>query len=189
VLRVFQESATVVAAGDMLLEVGDPADLEVEVDVLSQDAVKVRPGAKASLEHWGGDAPLEGTVRLVEPSAFTKISALGVEEQRVNVIIDFAGPRDGRINLGDAFRVEARIVVWEEPLVVKVPTSALFRTGEAWTVFVVRQDRVELRRTQIGQRNEIEAQVLDGLEVDDRVVLHPSDKLRDGVRIAERLFD
>ena len=189
VLRVFQESATVVNAGAELLEVGDPTDLEVEVDVLSSDAVKIRPNARVVLEQWGGSEPLEGKVLLVEPSAFTKISALGVEEQRVNVIIELVTPAKDRGSLGDAFRVEARIVIWEGDQILKVPTSALFRTGQQWTVFVTNSNRVLLRPVEIGQRNDLEAQVLSGLSEGDRVVMHPSDKLQDGVRIEERQLE
>ena len=135
VLRVLQESAAVVNAGTPLLELGDPLDLEVEVDVLSRDAVKIHPGARVLLEHWGGDKVLQGRVRLVEPSGFTKISTLGVEEQRVNVIVDFVDPPEARTTLGDGFRVEARIVIDEANDVLKVPTSALFRVGKQSAVF------------------------------------------------------
>ncbi len=189
VLRVLQESSTVVNAGAELLEVGDPTDLEIEVDVLSSDAVKIPPGARVSLEQWGGPEPLQGKVLLVEPSAFTKISALGVEEQRVNVIIELDEPYAKRPSLGDAFRVEARIVVWESSQVLKVPTSALFRTGQDWTVFVVRKGRATLRQVEIGQRNDLEAEVISGLEEGEQVILHPSDKLRDGVRVEQRQLD
>jgi HlyD family secretion protein len=180
VLRVFQESSAVVLAGARLLELGDPTDLEVEVDVLSGDAVKIKPGAKVFLEHWGGDAPLRGRVRLVEPSGFLKISALGVEEQRVNVIVDFAEPVAKRPTLGDAFRIEARIVIWESDDVLKLPVGALFREGDDWAVFVVADGRTKLRRVKIGQRNDLEAEVTDGLSPNTKVIVHPSDKVRDG---------
>jgi HlyD family secretion protein len=149
VLRLFQESAAVVAAGTQLLEIGDPLDLEIEIDVLSRDAVRIDPGAPVLLEQWGGDRPLNGEVRLVEPSGFTKISTLGVEEQRVNVIVDFVDPPAQRTSLGDGFRVEARIVVAEAEDVLKVPTTALFRVGDDWAVFrvvdgVARQQIVKL---------------------------------------------
>jgi HlyD family secretion protein len=180
VLRVFQESSAVVSAGARLLELGDPTDLEVEIDVLSADAVKIKPGAKVFLEHWGGDAPLLGRVRLVEPSGFLKISALGVEEQRVNVIVDFAEPVEKRPTLGDAFRVEARIVIWQGDDVLKLPVGALFREGDDWAVFVVTDGRAKLRRVKIGQRNDLEAEVTDGLAPETKVIVHPSDKVRDG---------
>lgn len=185
VLRVFQESATVVAAGTPLLEVGNPENLEVEVDVLSSDGVKIRPHAKVWLEQWGGDEALEGTVRLVEPSAFTKVSALGVEEQRVNVIIDLR-PGQQASTLADGFRVEARIVIWEQDHVLQVPTGALFRRGDDWAVFVAEQDSAVLRTIRIGHRNSLSAEVLDGLREGEAVILHPSDKVRDGVGIRHR---
>lgn len=186
VLRVFQESAAVVSAGTPLIEIGDPADLELVVDVLSSDAVPIRPGAEASLEQWGGDEPLHGRVRLVEPAAFTKISALGVEEQRVSVIIDLTDPAEARQGLGDAFRIEARITVWDEPSVLRVPTGALFRDAESWAVFAVREGRAHLQRVQIGQRNGEQAQVLDGLGEGDEVVVYPSDRVQEGVKIEPR---
>jgi HlyD family secretion protein len=186
VLRVFQESATIVTPGTELLELGDPTDLEVEVDVLSNDAVRVIPGAKVLLEHWGGEKPLEGVVRLVEPAAFTKVSALGVEEQRVNVIVDLVDPPEQRPTLGDGYRVEARIVVWADATVKKVPTSALFRDGNLWSVFAVVADHVEQREVVVGEQNGLEAQILEGLSVGDRIVLHPSDKLDSGTLVAIR---
>lgn len=186
VLRVLQESATVVTPGEPLLELGDPQDLEVVVDVLSSDAVKIQPGAKVFLEHWGGDVPLIGTVRLVEPSGFTKISALGVEEQRVNVIIDFNDPPETRQTLGDGFRVEARVVVWEMSDVLKVPVGALFRSDDDWTVFVIEDGTAQLRRIGVGRRNGFEGQILDGLQEGEQVVLHPSDQIADGVTVFVR---
>jgi HlyD family secretion protein len=186
VLRVFQESEATLTTGARLLEVGDPTDLEVEVDVLSADAVKIAPGAKAILEHWGGAEPLSGTVRLVEPSAFTKVSALGVEEQRVNVVIDIRDPLDQRKSLGDAFRVEAKIVVWETKECLKVRAGALFRRGGDWAVFVVEGSRAKLRTVRIGRSNGIETEVLDGLREGDVVILHPSDRVADGTRVQAR---
>lgn len=184
VLRVMQESAGVVSAGTELLELGDPADLELVIDVLSTDAVAIRPGAEVLIEHWGGEKTLTGTVRLVEPQAFTKISALGVEEQRVNVIVDLLDPRDQWAALGDGYRIEARIVVWEQNNVLRVPTSALFRHGDDWAVYMVVADRAQLRVIRIGRRNADYAQVLAGLEAGDLVILHPSDKIRDGVAVS-----
>jgi HlyD family secretion protein len=186
VLRVFEESATVVRAGQPLLELGDPVDIEVEVDVLSTDAVKIRPGAKALLEQWGGERALEATVRLVEPSAFTKISALGVEEQRVNVILDLDSQLHARHALGDGFRVEARIVIWERDDVLRVPTGALFRQDDDWAVFLVHDDQALLRPVLIGHRNSLYAEVLEGLEEGDRVILHPSDQVQDGIHVQVR---
>ena len=182
VLRVHEESERIVAAGTPLLEVGDPGDIEVVVDVLSADAVRIRPGAPVAIEDWGGEQPLEARVRLVEPSGFTKVSALGVEEQRVNVVADFV---DGPGALGDGYRVEARVVVWEAPDVVRVPGSALFRRGDAWHVFVVERGTARLRRVEVGHRGSFEAELLAGLEPGERVVLHPSDRVQDGVRVRE----
>jgi HlyD family secretion protein len=186
VLRVLQESSAVVTAGTALLELGDPRDLEAEVDVLSRDAVKIKPGARVLLEHWGGDHVLQGRVRLVEPSGFTKISTLGVEEQRVNVIVDFVDPPEARAELGDGFRVEARIVIDEAADVVKVPTSALFRVGKDSAVFKVNDDVVHRQIVKIGRQNGLEAEVIEGLSPGDRVVIHPSDQVEDGVRVRQR---
>lgn len=185
-LRVFQESATVVSAGTRLLEVGDPRDLEVEIDVLSSDAVRIKPGNKVLLEHWGGDTPLEARVRVVEPAAFLKVSALGVEEQRVLVIADFVGSAEQRRGLGDGYRVEARIITSEAADVLKVPIGSLFREQGRWAVFVEQNGRAVLRYVEIGRRNNAEAEVLEGMVDGDRLLLHPSDKIRDGVRVRGR---
>jgi len=186
VLRVIQESSTVVSPGLPLLELGDPSQMEVEVDVLSADAAMILPGARVWLDQWGGARPLEARVRLVEPSGFTKISALGVEEQRVNVIADFVVPIDQRAQLGDAFRVEAKIVVWESDHALKVPAGSLFRQGPSWAVYLVEGRFVERREVTIGRNNGVEAEVLEGLKEGDRVVLHPSDKLQNGSYIVSR---
>lgn len=186
VLRVLQESTAVVQAGTPLIEVGDPTDLEVVVDVLSRDAVTIRSGARVVLEHWGGDQPLHGRVRIVEPAAFTKISALGVEEQRVNIVIDLTDPLELRAGLGDSYRVEAGIVVWEEQDVLKVPTGALFRHAQSWAVFALEDGAAVMRDVTIGRRSSTEAQVLSGLQRSDRVVLFPSDRVRQGARIQAR---
>lgn len=186
VLRVIQKSEAVVNAGTPLVELGDPRDLEVIVDVLSSDAVAIRPGAEVSLEDWGGEEPIRGLVRLVEPAAFTKISALGVEEQRVNVVIDFAEPPEARRGLGDAYRVEARIVIWEGTDVLKAPAGAVFRDAESWAVFAIESGRAVLRHIDIGKRTGREVQALSGLEEGDRVVVYPGDRVRDGVRVRTR---
>ena len=187
VLRVFQESSTVVPAGARLMEVGDPLDLEVAVDVLSTDAVKISPGADVRLDHWGGEGPLHGRVRLVEPSAFTKVSALGVEEQRVFVIIDFTEPPEKRQTLGDAYRVEARITIWEGKDVVKIPAGALFRNGKnTWSVFVAEDGVARSRDVERGRSNGIETEITAGIASGDQVILHPSDKIADGVKILAR---
>ncbi|MCA9289591.1 MAG: HlyD family efflux transporter periplasmic adaptor subunit [Phycisphaerales bacterium] len=186
VLRVFQESAGVVAAGAPLVEIGDPTDLELVADVLSTDAVGIRPGAPVRLEHWGGEATLHGRVRLVEPAAFTKVSALGVEEQRVNVVIDFVDPPAARAGLGDAYRVEVRIVVWEADDVLTVPTAALFRHADSWAVYGIRDGRVVQRDVTIGRRNALQAQVLGGLAAGETVIVFPGDAVRPGVRVQPR---
>jgi HlyD family secretion protein len=186
VLRVFQESAAVVTPSTRLLELGDPNDLECEVDVLSHDAVKIGPGTKVLLEHWGGDKPLHGLVRVVEPAGFLKISALGVEEQRVWVIVDFVDPLEKRRRLGDGYRVEARFIVWEQDNVLKVPAGAVFRRGDDRAVYRVTDGKAELRPVRIGQNNGIEAEVLEGLEEGAQVIVHPSDKIKDGVALAPR---
>jgi HlyD family secretion protein len=186
VLRVFQESSGVVTAGTNLLELGDPTDLEVEIDVLSREAVEIKPNAAVLLEHWGGHAALHGRVRLVEPSAFTKISTLGVEEQRVNVIVDLIDPPQQRLELGDGFRVEARIVIAEATDVLKTPTSSLFRVGDEWAVFRVENGLARQRMVKLGVQNGLEAEVVEGLEEGDQVVTHPGDNITDGVKVKPR---
>ncbi|MEX1027112.1 MAG: HlyD family efflux transporter periplasmic adaptor subunit [Candidatus Paceibacterota bacterium] len=186
VLRIHQESAAIVQAGTTLLELGDPTDLEVVADVLSRDAVRIRAGAPVRLEQWGGDHNLQGRVRLVERSGFTKISALGVEEQRVNVIIDLTGSSDQRILLGDNFRVDCRIIVWQSDRVVWLPTSALFRVGDEWHVFRVEDRRAVLTPVQIGQDNGLQAEVVEGIAVDTPVIVHPSDAIEDGAPVTQR---
>jgi len=173
----------VVAVGTPLLEIGDPGDLEVVVDLLSTDAVRVAPGAAVALEDWGGRAPLGGRVRRVEPSGFTKISALGVEEQRVNVIVDLVErPPEGFV-LGDGYRLEARIVVWQADDALQVPSSALFRRDGVWHVFRVEGGRARLRGVEVGERSASDAEVKAGLEAGDEVVLYPSDRVEEGVRV------
>ncbi|MGD9648933.1 MAG: efflux RND transporter periplasmic adaptor subunit, partial [Pirellulales bacterium] len=186
VLHVFEESAGVVPVGTELIEVGNPADLEIEIDVLSSDAVSIAPGAPVHLVHWGGEYPLAGQVRLVEPAAFTKVSALGVEEQRVDVVVDFTDPPEKRAALGDGFRVEARIVVWQGKDIVKVPASALFRQGDARAVYRVVDDRAVLTPIKVGHSNSQEYEVLEGLSEHDVVVVHPNDAVVDGVKITSR---
>lgn len=186
VLRVLQESAAVVTPGTPLLELGDPSDLEVEIDVLSREAVKIKPGDAVLLEHWGGARPLNGRVRLVEPSAFTKVSTLGVEEQRVYTIVDLVDPPDERASLGDGFRVEARIVIDQADGVLIVPTSALFRVGKENAVFVAKGGVAQQQIVQIGRQNGLEAEVLAGLNEGDQVVVHPSDQVEAGVAVRQR---
>lgn len=183
VLRVITESAGVVAAGAPLVEIGDPGALEIVLDLLSSDAVLVKAGAEAWIEQWGGEGRLDGRVRLVEPSGFTKVSALGVEEQRVNVVADFTGDAAERAALGDGYRVHARIVVWQKGDAIRVPLSALFRDGDRWAVFVVAADRAQKRIIEIGRRGDREAEVLSGLGEGDQVIIHPGDRLAPGARI------
>jgi HlyD family secretion protein len=187
VLRRFRESEAVVASGEPLVELADVANLEVVADYLSTDAVKIRPGMRALIDRWGGERPLEGTVRLIEPSGFMKISALGVEEQRVNVVIDLDDPREAWQALGDGYRVEARVVRWEAADVLTVPASALFRQGDGWAVYAIDADETaRLRAVVIGQQTGLEAEVVSGLSEGDRVVLHPSDRVAEGTLLASR---
>jgi HlyD family secretion protein len=185
VLKVLEENARVVTAGTALLEVGDPADLEVVIEVLSRDGATIEPGAKVEFEQWGRSEPLLGRVRLVEPAAFTKVSALGVEEQRVNVIADLVTPPDQRPGLGDHFRVEARIVIWEAADALKVPTGALFRRGDQWAAFVVADGRAHLRPVKSGRSSGSETQILEGLKAGDLVILYPGSRVQDGQRVKQ----
>ncbi len=180
VLRVMEESERIVTPGTPLVELGDPAALEIVVDVLSSDAVKIKPGAPVLVEDWGGDSALHARVRLIEPSGFTKLSALGVEEQRVNVIADFVEPPD---SLGDGFRVETRIVVWAGTDVLSVPASAVFRRGDGWSVFVVEGGVARQRDIVVGHRGSRRVEVLSGVQAGDTVIQHPSDQVRDGIRV------
>ena len=183
VLRVFQESSTVVQAGEPILEVGDAHDLEVVVDLLSTEAVRISPGDRVVIDQWGGDEPLSGQVRLIEPSAFTKVSALGIEEQRVNVLIDFDGAPDCLPNLGDGYRVETEIVEWESDDVLQVPAGALFREADSWAVYAVRGNRAVLTPITLGHRNDDAAEVLEGLNEEDRVILYPGNRVQDGIAV------
>ena len=183
VLRILEKSERVVAAGEPLLIVGDAHDLEIVIDFLSTEAVKIKPGMPVLIEGWGGEEPLQAKVRVVEPYAFTKISALGVEEQRVNVIADFIGSRDA---LADAYRVEARVVTWQADNVLKAPASALFRRQNGWAAFVPEDGRARLRTVETGQRTAFEVEVLSGLQAGERVILHPSNDIADGARVSVR---
>jgi HlyD family secretion protein len=186
VLRRLRESEAVVPAGEPLLEVGDPANLEIVADYLSADAVAMRPGMPVEIERWGGERPLSGRVRRVEPGGFLKISALGVEEQRVNVVIEFEDPRQAWAALGDGYRVEVRVVTWQGSDVIKVPGSALFRQGNGWAVFLVRGRSAELRTVEVGHRGELEAEIRSGLAPGDKVVVHPPDGLEPGAKLKPR---
>ena len=186
VLRRLRESEGPVVAGEPLVELGDPSDLEIVADYLSTDAVRIRPGSTVRIERWGGGGPLAGVVRRVEPAGFTKVSALGVEEQRVNVLVDFAGPAAERAALGDGYRVEVAAVLAERAMATKLPVSALFRHEGEWAVFAVEHGRARRRPVQIGERNPLEAELLGGLPDGAEVVLHPPDSLDDGSRIERR---
>lgn len=183
ILKVFQESERVVPAGFPLLEVGNATDIEARIEVLSRDAVVIEPGAAVTLHKWGGDQPLRGTVRVVEPAAFTKVSALGVEEQRVYVMVDLLAPPEERNTLGDSYRVEADIVVWSGQSVLKVPAGALFQSGDQWQTFVVEGGRARLRAVSVGHANGLETEIIGGLVEGDRVVVYPGDGLADGGRV------
>jgi HlyD family secretion protein len=186
VLRRVRQSESVVPAGEALVEIGNPSQLEIVSDLLSTDAVRVKAGARALIDQWGGGRTLEARVRRVEPSGFTKISALGVEEQRVNVILDFVDPAGAWQALGDAYRVEVRIVLWEAPSVPKVPTSALFRVGDEWAVYVIDGDRVRQTTIELGHQTGQEAELTSGPAEGTRVVVHPPDTLADGARVEPR---
>jgi HlyD family secretion protein len=187
VLQLFQKSEVVVQAGAHLVAVGDPkGDLEVVADLVSTDAVRVKPGDRVYVEQWGGSRPLLGRVRLVEPFGFLKVSALGVEEQRVNVRIDLVGDPATWSRLGHGYRVEVRIVTDTAPKVLRVPTSALFRDRDQWTVFVEDRDRARLRHLQLGLMNDRFAEVRGGLREGEAVVLFPAETIRDGTRLRQR---
>jgi HlyD family secretion protein len=182
VLRLLEQSERVMPAGTPVLEIGDCSALEVVLDVLTQDAVRIRAGAPVLLSATGGGDTLAARVRNVEPAAFTKVSPLGVEEQRVNVVVDVEGPAAG---LGDGFRVDARIVVWEGTDLLLVPSGALVRDPEGWTVYTVREGRARRVPLQVGERSGTAAEVRGGLREGDRVIVWPDDRIRDGVRVRD----
>jgi len=183
VLRVMQESERLVTAGFALLEVGDPTDLEARIEVLSRDGVAIQPGARVQLEQWGGPVALNARVRVVEPSAFTKVSALGVEEQRVYVIVDFTDPLEVRRSLGDNYRVEARIETWSGQNILKVPSGALFQRGAQWQTYVEEGKRAMLRTVRVGRSSGRETEILEGLSEGQNVVVYPGDQISNGSRI------
>jgi HlyD family secretion protein len=183
VLNVSQESETIVQPGTPILDLGDPGDVEIVVDVLSSDAVEIRPGAQVTIENWGGPNALEGRVRRVEPAAFTKISTLGVEEQRVNVLIDIVSPSDRWSGLGDSFRVDAQIVVFSLEDATIVPAGALFRRGGVWHVFTVANGRAQLTPVVVIRRAARSAAIASGLTIGQSVIVYPSDQVEAGVRV------
>ena len=186
VLKVAQESETIVQPGTPLVEIGDPRDLEIVVDVLSTDAVEIRPGADVAIEHWGGQEVLSGRVRRVEPAAFTKVSTLGVEEQRVNVLLDISSPPEQWVGLGDAFQVDTRITVFTQEGATIVPTGALFRRGDTWNVYVVNDGYAQDREIKLLRRSGRFAALAAGLAPGERVIVYPSDRIASGVRVEMR---
>lgn len=183
ILKVMQESETVVVPGQAIAEVGDPADIEIEAEILSRDAVMIKPGDNVSIEQWGGEPPLQGRVRRIEPAGFTKISALGVEEQRVIVLCDLVNPPDAARRLGDRYRVEARVAVWHHPDVLLAPAGALFREGNQWKTFIYQNGRAVSRTVTAGHTDGQRTEILDGLAAGDELLLHPPDTVKDGTRV------
>jgi HlyD family secretion protein len=189
VLKVQQESAMMVTAGTQLLEIGDPADLEIEAEILSRDAVAIRVGAEVQVEQWGGEVPLKARVRRIEPAAFTKVSALGVEEQRVIVLSDLDAPPESARVLGDRYRVEVRVAVWHDKDVLLVPSGALFREGRDWKTFVLSAGKAAQRVVQTGRTDGKLTQVLDGLKAGVLVLMHPPDVVADGSDVVQRVVE
>lgn len=185
ILKIVDQSERVVRQGELLMQIGDPADLEIVVDYLSTDAVKIDAGQRVIIDNWGGAEPLEGRVRLVEPFGYLKVSALGIEEQRVNVIVDFTSNK-GWERLGHGYQVETKVVLWDADGALTVPLTALFRHGEDWALFVEEDGRARLRLVETGRRNGVVAEIRDGVDVGDRVIAHPSDRIVDGIRVASR---
>lgn len=186
VFKIHRESEGVVNAGEPLMDIGNQEDLEVRVEVLSSDAVKIRPKTPVIFKRWGGESSLAGTVKIVEPAGFTKISSLGVEEQRVLVIVDITSPPDTWRVLGDGYRLDVHFIIWEGKDVLQVPASALFRHGSEWAVFVEESGRVRLRTVKVGQRNGLAAEIISGITEGEKVVAHPDDSVKDGGRIKAR---
>lgn len=183
IFKIHRESEGAVGAGEPLMDIGNPENLEVLAEVLSSDAVKIKKGTAVLFKRWGGDEPLAGKVRIVEPAGFTKVSSLGVEEQRVLVIADIISPPDTWRVLGDGYRLEAHFVIWEGKDVLQVPASALFRSGKDWAVFVYDKGKARLRVVEVGQRNGLTAEIISGIKANDKVIAHPGDSIGDGIRI------
>ncbi len=186
VLKLHRESEGVVNSGDPLIDIGNPRSLEVKSEVLSADAVKIRTGTPVIFERWGGVEPLKGRVRVVEPAGFTKVSSLGVEEQRVLVIADFTSSGAVWEGLGDGYRLDASFIIWEGTDVLQVPASTLFRSGDKWGLFCIENRRARLRMVEVGHRNGLSAEITGGLKEGEAVVSHPDDTVKDGVRVKIR---
>ncbi len=186
ILSIASTSEHVVMIGAPLVSIGQPDDLELVVDLLSSNVVRLSEGASAYVERWGGDNALLAKIRRIEPSAFTKVSALGIAEQRVRVLLDILSPADERPTLGDGFRVFVRVIEWQNDDALQVPISALFRDGDDWTVFRVQEGQALITKVSIGQRNSSVAQILDGISEGDTVITHPSDRVSDGIEIIDR---
>jgi HlyD family secretion protein len=186
ILRVLHESEGIIEPGDVLVEIGNVSDLEIVVDFLSIDAVRIEPGQRVIIDHWGGDFFLNGIVQKVEPFGYTKVSSLGIEEQRVDVIINLVDSSDQWASLGHGYQVEARVILWQEENILKLPITSLFRKDLDWSVFVVEDGRAILKKIQLGKKNAFEAQVLSGLEEGELVILHPSNQVKNGVLVDKR---
>lgn len=187
VLKLYRESEGAVAMGEPIIEIGDPRDIEVRVELLSADAVKIGPGTPVAFQRWGGEALLTGKVKTIEPSGFTKISSLGVEEQRVLVIVDLTSDADVRSQLGDGYRLEASFTVWEGQNVLQIPASALFRMGDQWAVFTVEERRASRKHVDVGHRSGLHAEILSGISEGDVVITQPDDAIKDGTRVRARV--
>ena len=186
VIKIYRESEGVVQSGEPLMDIGDPEKMEVKVEVLSADAVKIKPGTPVLFERWGGNSTLSGTVRVVEPAGFTKISSLGVEEQRVLVIVDITSINKGERSLGDGYRLEASFIIWEGKDILQVPASALFRKQDGWAVFVVKNNKALKHEVKVGQRTGLAAEILSGLTESEWIISHPDNSIEDGTRVRPR---
>lgn len=186
VLKIQQQCQGVVSPGMSLLEIGDTRSLEIVTDVLSSDAIKIKPEMRVLFNRWGGEEPLQGQVRSIEPVGFTKVSALGVEEQRVLVISDITSDPKLWQNLGDGYRVEARFILWEDDGILQIPASALFRVNDGWAVFVMDNETAKRRLVGVGKRNGLSAQIVKGLAEGEKVITHPDDTIEEGVAVKPR---
>jgi HlyD family secretion protein len=186
ILRILHESEGVVQPGDVLVEIGDTNDLEIVVDFISIDAVQIKPGQAVIIQEWGGETYLDGVVKKVEPFGYTKVSSLGIEEQRVDVIIDFIGAKDKLSSLGHGYQVEVKVILWEDDNILKVPVTSLFRESDEWSLFVVENKHAILKNVQIGKMNSFEAQIITGVVEGEKVILHPGNEIKNGSLVTER---